>query len=504
MKCVGFFQELKKKNNLKDLLYHIKKNIDEEDGDLFNRFDNYIKNFRAIDELNQNFDYFSGDFEKIREIMQNALFVFNQDKDEFTYGKNGEEITIQQIKEYKIKSHIKQKDKISNNINNKFNEKFETIKLFKNVADNIEELSNLMDILRKKGSTLPISIKVEIKNQDVKYFLKNKKKEFKEIQEFLSKAKTNIIKILDAQYKQSACIRFLYGKKINNILAHIEGNYSIDSFLRYILNLTDCETEVKEGVHEISRYVKDYITEYDRYNKDSFNIIDDYIKSLFQENGISLEEHYKNISIKKSYNMKGIYTYLSKSSSMEEDILQIFTEKIGKSPIAQNILITNKETSYEEIQSFFNRAIFCKYNTLFIVKMSNSFSNYQQKCMNLFIKNYLIYQNTKFKEENNTNIDEKDTSLYMQSCLVFIYNKESSSFLNELKYLTLKELQLKQKKEQKKEENESINSSITTSIKEKLFENIHIIKSEVCGLGKTMKIKNEIAKNKNIYIFSFR
>ena len=189
MKCVGFFQELKKKNNLKDLLYHIKKNIDEEDGDLFNRFDNYIKNFRAIDELNQNFDYFSGDFEKIREIMQNALFVFNQDKDEFTYGKNGEEITIQQIKEYKIKSHIKQKDKISNNINNKFNEKFETIKLFKNVADNIEELSNLMDILRKKGSTLPISIKVEIKNQDVKYFLKNKKKEFKEFKNFYQKLK---------------------------------------------------------------------------------------------------------------------------------------------------------------------------------------------------------------------------------------------------------------------------------------------------------------------------
>ena len=34
---------------------------------------------------------------------------------------------------------------------------------------------------------------------------------------------------------------------------------------------------------------------------------------------------------------------------MEEDILQIFLDKIGRLPIAQNILRTNKETSYEEM-----------------------------------------------------------------------------------------------------------------------------------------------------------
>ena len=34
---------------------------------------------------------------------------------------------------------------------------------------------------------------------------------------------------------------------------------------------------------------------------------------------------------------------------MEEDILQIFLDKIGRFPIAQNFLITNKETAYEEM-----------------------------------------------------------------------------------------------------------------------------------------------------------
>ena len=42
---------------------------------------------------------------------------------------------------------------------------------------------------------------------------------------------------------------------------------------------------------------------------------------------------------------------------MEEDILQIFLDKINKLPIVQNILIANKETSYEEMQAFLNRAI---------------------------------------------------------------------------------------------------------------------------------------------------
>ena len=81
-----------------------------------------------------------------------------------------------------------------------------------------------------------------------------------------------------------------------------------------------------------------------------------------------MENHYEKMKIKKENNekiIKGIYIYKSKSESMEEDILQIFLDKIGRLPIAQNILRTNKETTlYEEIQAFLNRAILCRYNTL--------------------------------------------------------------------------------------------------------------------------------------------
>ena len=61
---------------------------------------------------------------------------------------------------------------------------------------------------------------------------------------------------------------------------------------------------------------------------------------------------------------------------MEEDIIKIFLDKIGKIPNSQNILFNNKEKLFEEMQAFFNRAILYKYNSLFIFKVSNSFSDY--------------------------------------------------------------------------------------------------------------------------------
>jgi hypothetical protein len=145
------------------------------------------------------------------------------------------------------------------------------------LSHNIDEINDLMHILRIKGSTLPISIRAEIKYPDVKYFLgkDEKEKEFKTIHKFLSSAKTNIINKLDSVYKQMSTIRFIYGKQIDSILSHIEGSFAINSFLRYILNLTDAKN-VKEGKKTFNRKTQDYITEIEKYNSDSFNFIQNY------------------------------------------------------------------------------------------------------------------------------------------------------------------------------------------------------------------------------------
>lgn len=108
---------------------------------------------------------------------------------------------------------------------------------------------------------------------------------------------------------------------------------------------------------------------------------------------------------------------------MEEDILQIFLNQVGKTFITQNILITNKETSIKKMQTFFNRAILCKYNSLFVVEVNNYFWDYQQRCMIIFINKLLNYKNSKFKENNKRKkANKSETSSYMESCLVFFFS----------------------------------------------------------------------------------
>ena len=504
LNCVGFLQELKTKNKFKEIFEFIKSKMN--DNDIFEWFKNYSENYRSVIELYQNFDFSLNIYEQINVIINDAYFFSNKNTDVIKYKINNKKeneeekiISIEKIKELKNKIQIKQerKNSLKNGNTNKFYEKYEKLKFFKLVSTNIEEIYDLMNILRTKGSTLPISIQVEIKYPDVKYYLGKDNKSFKEIQEFLTKAKFNIIKKLDSIYKQMTNVRFLYGRQIDSMLSHIQGNFPIDSFLRFILNKVDCEERVEEGEKEFFRKADDYINHIDLFNNDSFEIIHKYIDSLFIKNNLTLEDHYKKISIKKNYSLKGIYKYFSQSVSMEEDIIQIFLDKIGKIPIAQNILFNNKETSFEEMQAFFNRAILCKYNTLFVVKVSNSFSDYQQRCMNILIDKSLTYKNEKFNEIDEENqVDKSDTSAYMDSCLVFVYNKESESFLNILKVFNPKELNLKREHELRRTttvENISKCSSFEKDIfREEICKKTHIIQSNICGLGKSTFIKKQI------------
>ena len=59
---------------------------------------------------------------------------------------------------------------------------------------------------------------------------------------------------------------------------------------------------------------------------------------------------------------------------MDQFIIKIFLELTGTFPIAQNILLTNNETSTEEIYSFIYRAIKCRFNSLFVISISDDFS----------------------------------------------------------------------------------------------------------------------------------
>ena len=230
-----------------------------------------------------------------------------------------------------------------------------------------------MKVLRKKGSNIPIKITIilSLKGNEAssEYFLDKEKKDFQSIREFLFKAKNAYISQLDISYKEKLNLRFLHGKQFIAPLEHIERNLIIDSLLRFILNITNNEIPIKEGYKAIIEKKKDF-------NKASLDTISNYITDLFQQNGITLEEHYNKMKIT-SKNLKGIYLLECDNNSMDELIINLFLDNLGKLPISQNLLFANEETSSEEIQTFYHRSILCNYNNLFVVKINESFSKYQ-------------------------------------------------------------------------------------------------------------------------------
>ena len=515
--CVGFFQGLKKiEGGLKEIISQIELKLTENNSSLLKGFNNYVEIHLKVIELNENFDFGQTIYMEIKEIIKESKFYFNKNDDEFNVVIRNDDgnaeyrtISFEKIKELKNKIQLKQEGKkdSTSDENSNYRKKYDRLKFFKDLSTNIEEIYELINILRTKGSTLPISIHVDVSYPDVNYYLgqDEKKKDFKDIYDFLSKAKSNIRDKLDSVYKQMTTIRFLYGKQIDSILNHIQGSSKRNSFLRYILNLTDSK-EIKEGKKAFKRKTENYIKETNNYNNDSFNIIHDYIISLFDENKSSIKNHYKKISIKEDYQLKGIYAYFSQSDSLEEDILKIFLDKVGKIPIAQNILINSKETSYEEMQEFFHKAILCEDNTLFIVELNGSFSSYQQRCMNIFIDNILTFKNNEFNEKNVDNqVEKSDTSSYMKSCLVFVYNQKGESFINELKKFNPKELRMPDTNisliNNKSRDSVSSLSTIYFPLKEDLYKKTHIIQSEICGLGKSTQIKNKIKESGKKYIY---
>jgi len=123
----------------------------------------------------------------------------------------------------------------------------------------------------------------------------------------------------------------------------------------------------------------------------------------------------KGISIKKCIKI-----------SMEEYILSLFIKKLGKLPIAQNILVCSNETSIEEIQSFFYKAILCEFHTLFVVEIFKSFSNFQHNKMYSYIAKLLSIKFEKYKKENKgkknaSQPDKSNSRDYLDSYIVFVY-----------------------------------------------------------------------------------
>ena len=483
-----------------------------------------------------------------------ANFTIFQDKEEFEYISEkklnkkeqppNQKISLRKLIALKNKIHIKENKKIENNNieddnlktedgnkkeninedNEMINIKTKRLLFFKETISNLEIIINYMKELRSRGSSLPIIITIIIKKESknnnelekIEYCLGGQEKDFEEIRKFLSNVKEKYVSQLEMMYKEKVNLRMLYGQQFMSLMKHLESGISIDSFLRYILNITDNNKQIHEGYRAMGRKVQDYIKYYEKYNEESLENISSYITTVFKNNEITPEKYYDDIKIIPINGYKGIYSYECKKNEMEKNIIYLFWNNIFGLPVAQNVLITNNETSPEEIQAFFNRAILCKYNTLFVVEINDTFSIHQQSLMNNYLNDLLSYKNKQYNERYKQNIDKKKTRKYLDSCIIFLYEKDNNHIppnlkefdkfnnsddftqnkdaTNEKGFLSLSRngsLVLIPKNAEKKEHN--YDNLLA------MFENIKVISSDICGLGKSEKIKYYIDKDDKKY-----
>ena len=407
--CISTFYTLKNiEDNFKIFIYI--KNMNENQ---ISNFEKYSKIYSSLIELDTFYDETENLYDEVKDIIKDKTFNIYQDEDDF----NLEDLIHLKNKIYIKNENIDENKNIIDNFEKKqLKFKCKIMIFYKNLISNLEFINEYMKVLRMKGNILPIKIIIKTNIKDngpsIKYYLDNRETEFKNIKSFLLNVTSNYISQLNKLYKEKILFRYLFGKQLRDIMKHIDYNFNIDSLLRFILNKRNNEI-IKEGFKTASS-IYDYIDQYEKYNEYSLESISNYIFSVFQNNGIALEDHFNNMKIN---NCKGIYLDYCYNHSMERYLLNLYWDKLGKLPIAQNILIANRETSSEEIQAFFHRAILCHYNILFIVEITDSFSDYQQSIMNRFIDNLLSDKHKYYIEETKENANIKNTEKYLDSCI---------------------------------------------------------------------------------------
>ena len=479
-KCIEIFKKFNECKTNKDLFEKIKAEFtNSEDSDKkIELFESFSKNYGSIIELDRNDNTAFNLFENVDKIIKKASLIFKQDKEDFCYYNENIKNNTNMEELIYLKNRINIKPQNNSN-NNKDKDtlqiKCEKLIFFKENISNLELIYDNIKVLRTKGSSLPILIIIDIEYPYIKYSLNKKDSNFEDINDYLFRAKTEQILQLDLKYRQNKYLRFLYGKLFRRIIKHLDGEAEVPEIIRYILNKKDNIDDIKDGLVANPKKADDYVEEFKLYIDNAFSNISKYINTIFENNKTSLQNHYENILMRKKNELKGIYVHkCEKDESAEEYILKIFLEKIGKLPLSQNVLIPSKETSPEEIQAFFYRAILCDYNTLFVVEINNSFSNFQQNIMYNYINSILSYKNKVYNETVKNKVEKNNPNDYLKSCLVFVYeqNIKDNAFLIELEKFGVQKIGSIEKKDNL----------------EKYFENVKIITSDICGLGKSHKI----------------
>ena len=303
--CIKKFEKFKNLNDNFKIFNYIKTELKNEEIEKFVR---YSKNYSSIIELERNIDFSGNVYEQVNNIVTNAILIFRQDYEDFSFGEENKKISMIDLMHLKNKiPPLKKGGKKVNKSNEIIEEKRDKLIFFKEIISNLEIIYDNMNILRKKGCSLPIQINILIIFPEIFYKINKEEKNFEQIQDFLFKAKTDYTDQLESIYKQKKYLRFLYGKLFRRIMIHLDNGNNVDEILRFILNNTNNNEKIIDGDILTTNVAENYVEQYREMTNNSFKNISDYMTSLFKNNETSLQKHYEKMLIKDKNIYKGIY-----------------------------------------------------------------------------------------------------------------------------------------------------------------------------------------------------
>ena len=478
-KCLEFFKELKleSKKDFEDktdseIIYLLKEKVPTKK-DIFLYFEKYVQNYAQIKMLKTSLDKSEVLKFKIQAIFNGSTFVLSNKKDESFKCEY-----MENVKEELKKVELTREDVISLRERALLAKKLTPdYKFFIESISEVINISNMLEEICMKGypEYIVIKIMMQVKiiyNEDInkemeldikkEYYIDEKsKKDFKEVRDELKNILTILNDKLTNAYETKDLVRFIYGRQFSllyNNFINVQNN-NVSPLLKYVT-----DDLYKNEVTDFKRQEKGDIIE------NCINDSEKYLQQVLEKNGLSLDKLYQSTIIKKKFsnmNLKGMFTYYGEK--LEKEMFQIYKCLTGNNPIAQNILLCNKETKNEEITAFLYRAVLCKYNSCFIIGGLELLDNEQKTCI-INLLNHL-YDNRKFKYE---------------SCVIFLYTSKDSDIAKSLENRPYKN-----------------NFQIKGEFKSEKYEgtNIEIIKSDKSGVGKSTQIKNDIMKKNKKWIY---
>ena len=442
--------------------------------DIWGRYESYQKIYGEIRRVYQLYNIDEAimmTIEKIKSINANSIVdIYKENssniitfKIEFIDKRNEKQtINVEGLEEFRNKILLSSNNYKALKIDKEedIKEKKDTSNKFISLLDNIKLLTGTMNSLLLSGYPYTIDLKLEVKDSLVKDI---DDKELKDIIEEYKKLNNNFKKSIRDAYEKYPLLRLFQGVQFSQLFKQIK-NLEINNTFHLInsislnrINNINIEYKYQDKINELEN-INQYLEKLFAINKLSFS-------QLFERNKVLGE---KNIS-------PGLYRRVKQgdNNNMYNSILNIYLNLTNNAPIINTLLICNDFTSFEDVECFLYRAIFCDEPILFVI------SNIE--CLELsIIKNIINIFKKLYKEKKNGEI---------KSYIIFLYEKVHSGFARFLEKL------IPEKNNLDKSYLEQPNN------KYKEFEGINLYSSEFSGYGKTTEIKYKVKEEKGNYYY---